>query len=199
MLELMAKMPWMIFRYARQMAGLHAQIHSIETDSIPEQKQSLEFFIKRIENISNEEKEIILSYLNSLEIKKFLCHGDFHPDNVLISGGKPYIIDWMTAVSGNPEADLARSIVMLKYGKLPPQVPFLTRTLLYTFKSLYCNLYVKYYRELTGISMDAVEKWFLPVAAARLNEYLFDKEKKALVKLIKRDIKKIRKQLQAAL
>jgi aminoglycoside phosphotransferase (APT) family kinase protein len=37
-----------------------------------------------------------------------LCHGDFHPGNVLMTADGPRIVDWITAVSGDPMIDVAR-------------------------------------------------------------------------------------------
>ncbi|NUY06057.1 phosphotransferase family protein [Paraburkholderia youngii] len=49
-----------------------------------------------------------------------LCHGDFHPFNVLQdTGGGATIIDWMTAEMGDPLCDVARSIVGLRFPPAP--------------------------------------------------------------------------------
>ncbi len=32
--------------------------------------------------------------LNALPDGDFLCHGDFHPDNVMMTSGDPVLIDW---------------------------------------------------------------------------------------------------------
>lgn len=42
-----------------------------------------------------------------------LCHGDFHPSNVILSeDGTPYIIDWAHATQGNASADAARTYLL---------------------------------------------------------------------------------------
>ncbi|KAA8746258.1 phosphotransferase family protein [Paenibacillus sp. UASWS1643] len=40
-----------------------------------------------------------------------ICHGDFHPDNVMLSeaGDQYWVTDWMTGMSGDPAGDVARS------------------------------------------------------------------------------------------
>ena len=43
-----------------------------------------------------------------------LCHGDFHPINVLGAVSRPLVIDWSHACSGNPSADVCRSYLLLK-------------------------------------------------------------------------------------
>lgn len=42
-----------------------------------------------------------------------LCHGDFNPSNVIITGDNtPYIIDWAHATQGNASADAARTYLL---------------------------------------------------------------------------------------
>ncbi|MET1174803.1 phosphotransferase [Paenibacillus amylolyticus] len=50
-----------------------------------------------------------------------MCHGDFHPDNVMLSeaGDQYWVIDCMTGMSGDPAGDVARSWVILMSATLP--------------------------------------------------------------------------------
>ena len=41
-----------------------------------------------------------------------LCHGDFNPSNVIVSGDGDYIIDWAHATQGNASADAARTYLL---------------------------------------------------------------------------------------
>jgi Ser/Thr protein kinase RdoA (MazF antagonist) len=43
--------------------------------------------------------------LDELPDEERVCHGDFHPDNVLLGEGGPVIIDWGPASAGHPLAD----------------------------------------------------------------------------------------------
>ena len=43
-----------------------------------------------------------------------LCHGDFHPGNVILSE-RPVVIDWPNAVLGPPAADVARTTILLRF------------------------------------------------------------------------------------
>lgn len=44
-----------------------------------------------------------------------LCHGDFNPSNIIISGdGTPYILDWAHATQGNASADAARTYLLFR-------------------------------------------------------------------------------------
>lgn len=50
--------------------------------------------------------------LRELPDGEALCHGDFHPRNVIVDGDELTIIDWVDASSGPPAADLARSAII---------------------------------------------------------------------------------------
>ncbi|MDR3262779.1 MAG: phosphotransferase [Clostridiales bacterium] len=42
-----------------------------------------------------------------------VCHGDFNPENIIISeNGTPYILDWSHATQGNASADVARTYLL---------------------------------------------------------------------------------------
>ena len=42
-----------------------------------------------------------------------VCHGDFHPSNIIITeDGTPFIIDWAHATQGNASADVARTYLL---------------------------------------------------------------------------------------
>ena len=51
--------------------------------------------------------------LEGMPKHKKVCHGDFHPSNIIITAdGTPYIIDWSHATQGNASADAARTYLL---------------------------------------------------------------------------------------
>jgi aminoglycoside phosphotransferase (APT) family kinase protein len=42
-------------------------------------------------------------------------HGDYHPGNVLLAADRVAVIDWPTAARGAPEADHARTRLLLRW------------------------------------------------------------------------------------
>ena len=51
-----------------------------------------------------------------------LLHGDFHPDNILISGDKICVLDWMNLCRGDKLYDIARTYCLLADAPLPPDM-----------------------------------------------------------------------------
>ena len=82
-----------------------------------------------------------------------LCHGDFNPQNIIISDGKPYIIDWNHATIGNASADVART---------------------YLWMSLYmpdsADKYMDKFCEKSKTAKEYVQRWLPIVAAERLTK-----------------------------
>lgn len=48
-----------------------------------------------------------------------LLHLDLHPDNVILSGSGPMLIDWQGAVAGPPAADVAHTWLLLRTSVVP--------------------------------------------------------------------------------
>lgn len=183
--------PWFFFIYAKKMADIHARLHSSEDETLVDQKVCLESFIKRSKELSDTDKQKIIIYLKKLEPGKRICHGDMHPDNILYAERGPVVIDWMGATKGNPAGDVAKTILILKHSKVPSSVPFYKRIISNMIKSLFCNVYTRQYIRLTGIKRKEIDQWILPEAAARLSEHGPQDEKRALKKLIKKELIKI--------
>ncbi|MCJ7701471.1 MAG: phosphotransferase [Anaerolineales bacterium] len=87
MLEMMSRKPWYSIRYARRMAELHAEMHdsTIQAD-IPNLHQKLKNKISHAEDLSPMHKAKVLRALESMPGGNRLCHGDFHPDNIMVTG-----------------------------------------------------------------------------------------------------------------
>jgi aminoglycoside phosphotransferase (APT) family kinase protein len=101
-----------------------------------------------------------------------ICHGDFHPDNVLLATGGDFVIDWITCSRGCPAADVARTLVMLRSGDPPPGTPVSRLVAIKVLRKVFVAAYWRRYRRQTGIGPDEVAAWHEPVVAARLSESL---------------------------
>ena len=59
-----------------------------------------------------------LRLLADLPVGYDLCHGDFHPGNVLVSPSGDFVIDWNGAGPEDGNADVAKSLLLMRFG--PP-------------------------------------------------------------------------------
>lgn len=116
-----------IFRLARvvdDFSSLHCEINEVQLDGDIGDVSVLVEGIRHCPFTDDYEKNLIVSFLQAVESRQ-LCHGDFHPENVLVdSGGKLWVIDWLTAFTCNPFFDIARTWYLLRYGVSPLPKPF---------------------------------------------------------------------------
>lgn len=187
MLQKLARSPWRVFTYSKQMARLHSRIHSLRvSDSdLSSLKESLTSKILRAPLLTTTEKEIIILNLSRLKDGNAICHGDFHPDNIIVARNRLVTVDWNTARFGNPIADVARTWLLLAMGTLPENKTKLEILLATYLRDLFCSLYVKEYRKITHFSVEEFEAWKLPIAAARLIENVSFQENQNLLKFIR--------------
>jgi aminoglycoside phosphotransferase (APT) family kinase protein len=150
---------------------------------LPEYKTKLKNEISRTGLLTEDVKSKLYEYIDQLADDNILCHGDFHPDNVLIAKDRAVIIDWMTAARGNPLADVARTSIMFKFGDVSEK-PYLEKKMINFFRTKFLSEYINHYMDISSVKLEQIEQWELPVAAARLSEGIPDSEKMTLLNFI---------------
>lgn len=176
----MLSRPWKFPQLARLMADLRMTIHSCELPGLPSQRDDLRRIIEDRVSLQDATKEALLETLEQLPDGSALCHGDFHPDNIIVSSRGLVIIDWLTVKRGNPIADIVRTSLLLRVGT-PPGCNAVSRRL-HTFGgSLIYSVYLKRYTQLKAFPHQQMYKWLPVVAAARLAEHIPEEKSKLLV------------------
>jgi uncharacterized protein (TIGR02172 family) len=167
--EVLRHKPRQLPRLARSFARLHASMHGRTASGLPSQRQRLTRKIMAASPLSSELKQGALQALSLLPDGDVLCHGDVHPENIIMSPRGPVTIDWVDATRGNPLADVARTSLLLSAAHLYlPANPgsFATRFIIAAFHRLYLAHYVR----ATHAQERQIAAWRGPVAAARLEE-----------------------------
>ncbi|HSJ89780.1 MAG TPA: aminoglycoside phosphotransferase family protein [Anaerolineales bacterium] len=160
--------PWRLLTYARTLARLHAHMHERVFDTaIPAQRARLQNKINQAHALSGPLKTKLLQALDSLPDGDRVCHGDFHPANVLLSGEDATIIDWIDATRGNPLADVARtSVIALGVAESAQTAKPLLKIIVRIFHTAYLKQYFTLHRG----GEDEYCRWLPIVAGARLSE-----------------------------
>ena len=174
MLQVFRARPWRLPAMASLLAELHADMHSRPGGELPDQHERLHYKIQHAAALPGELRQAASAALRRLPMGDRLCHGDFHPDNVLLTGRGPAVIDWIDAVSGHPLADVARTCLLVGGRSLPPGTPmaWLVQLLRGWFKQVYLRRYFQ--RSAAGRSQ--LEQWLPVIAAARLSEDIPEEE-----------------------
>ncbi|GAS81280.1 phosphotransferase family protein [Paenibacillus amylolyticus] len=193
LLSLIIQQPAILEQLASKMAECHYRLHCERDDeaTMPSQKQILSGAIGNVRLLSENDQARVLSYLTTLPDQQQICHGDYHPDNVMLSeaGDQYWVIDWMTGMSGDPAGDVARSWVILMSGTLPDDTEPAIRMGFEMARESLVEYYVNHYIQISGISRETIESWMLPVAAARLDEGLPAQEAEQLLKFVQERIR----------
>lgn len=182
MLRDMNAHPWTIFQHARTLAELQVKINQQSISGLPSYKDRLRHDVNRAEQLTEDLRKKALALLEVLPAGNQLCHGDYHPGNVILTKEGPIVIDWLTACSGIPWADVARTSMILNIGvkSAGKQVSTLIRLMVI----LYYRMYLQRYRALVPDSQNELNRWLPVIAAARLSEKITP-EREALLQMIK--------------
>jgi aminoglycoside phosphotransferase (APT) family kinase protein len=101
-------------RYLDAMVRLHIRTHAHRAIRFAVLKVRLADNIAAARHLDERRKRDLLDRIRGMPDGDRLCHGDFHPMNILGEAAQPVIIDWPDARRGDPAADLCRSYLLMK-------------------------------------------------------------------------------------
>ena len=111
--------------------------------------------LENCDNIDENTKYELLQRLEGMKNHKKLCHGDFHPSNVIVQeNGCVYVIDWAHVTQGNASADVARTYLLFCMDG----------------KDELANKYLDLFEKMSGIEKREVQRWIPIVAATQLSK-----------------------------
>ena len=100
-------------RLPRVLATLHSRVFRVALgEGLVTCHQKASFCIRNSETLDAPMKDRLLHLLGGLAHGNTLCHGDFHPENILIDG-KATIIDWSAATVGSKLFDIANTYLLM--------------------------------------------------------------------------------------
>jgi tRNA A-37 threonylcarbamoyl transferase component Bud32 len=152
--ELLQSNPDTIHECIEQMVRLQLRVHACRPVGLSLMKTRLVNNIRTAVQLDETDKGTLLAGVATMPDGESLCHGDFHPKNLIASSSRlTIIIDWLDAGQGDAAADVCRSYLLLKLYAPELAAPYLGS-----------------YTRLSGISDQRVSRWMPFVAAARLAE-----------------------------
>jgi hypothetical protein len=140
-------------RYLECMVRLHIQVHSHQALQFAGLKVTLAANIAATTLLDEMRKQDLLEAIVDMPDGDRLCHGDFHPLNILGDTSNPVIIDWLDARRGDPAADVCRSYLLLKL-----------------HAAEIAEAYIDAYCRLNNMDPHTVLRWLPYVSAAKLAE-----------------------------
>ena len=102
-----------------QIADLHKKILEYNTCEVMSYKEFLQLCIGEKTNLNVD----IYNEIEALPTGNYLCHGDYHPGNVLVdTNGKVLVIDFMNVCHGPWQYDVASTYVLISEGDIPKEI-----------------------------------------------------------------------------
>jgi aminoglycoside phosphotransferase (APT) family kinase protein len=171
LLSVVSRRPWKVLWAARTCGELHARLHGARAPSeLSPLRAMLAEQISSSDAIPGEFTSFALDELSRLPDGDRVCHGDFHPGNVLLGAEGPVVIDWTGACRGDHLADVGRALLLLRVSELPPKAPMTLRALQRVGRRLLSRGYLRAYARARPLDFERLERWHGVLLAERLSE-----------------------------
>lgn len=185
--------PKILFRASTIMAEQHVKLHAVTSDKIRNYKEYVKYalntsFLKDV--LTDEDKAEVFRRLEALPDKNNVIHLDYHPDNIMTDGKHESIIDFMTACTADPAADVAAVNIMLNYGEMIPSLSPAVAFAMNVVKKVICKSYTKKYKALTGVTDEEIDAWKFAFLIVRMGIWEIESEKELMTKLLLEDLRK---------
>lgn len=182
--DVIAQQPYRVRAIGAETGRLHAAINGIAAPpSLITTRERMHASIARSDAVPERLRAYLLDIVASLPEGDRLCHGDFHPGNVLRSDRGPTVIDWVNATRGDPAGDFARTSLMLDVGAPPPDAPALIRIGASFARRLMSHAYRRAYLAQRPLDPALVARWRIAHAGLRLTERIAEERPKLLAML----------------
>jgi aminoglycoside phosphotransferase (APT) family kinase protein len=163
MLAALSARPWRAFALVRQLAGTQLALHALPLDGWPCSTDPEELVDKRLalprrvaSQLADPDLTAAVERATALTAAAaagpvVVCHGDFHPLNVMVDGDRASVIDWTDAGLGPREADVSRTRLLFYIAAIAANSP-LERTALRVAGPRLAGRYLRAYE--AGVPLD---------------------------------------------
>lgn len=146
------------------MAELHKSIIRNIPGNVPDYKNFLKYHVVNALKDNHPGQKEAFEILDRLQGGNTLCHGDFHPGNILISNGHTAVIDFMNICHGNFLYDVARTVFLVEYTPVPAEAE--NRDMLLHIKKTLADLYLIQMK----VTREMIQDYISVIAIARRGE-----------------------------
>jgi aminoglycoside phosphotransferase (APT) family kinase protein len=172
------------------LADYHVKLHSIPDETLPPYEKVFESCLQKID-LPAKQKDFIRRYVKTLPHQSFMCHGDFHTDNMIKKNEKIMIVDWSSAYRGNPLSDAVNMQIIMRMPIKHHKIKFPVSVFAELSKKLIRGIYYKEYCRQTGATMEQINAWWLPAAVIRLGEGIPEECVSTLYDMIRKESERL--------
>jgi aminoglycoside phosphotransferase (APT) family kinase protein len=171
LLTIIGQRPWRVFDSGRLTGEMHARINAARAPaSLPAVRDVVRRRLARLASSEPTLAEWVGRILMRLPDGDALCHGDFHPAQIMSSGDRYAAFDWSGAKRGDPLFDYARTRVVLGIGEPPPGTQLTLKLLAKIGRRVLISSYVRAYERHAAEPIDEtrVRQWEIVNLAVRV-------------------------------
>lgn len=184
MLDQLRHHPFQIIHGIEKFAGMHAHLLNIHSGG---KLYSIHDIVSRLtlqaSFLDQKLIDFVWKLLKELPVSDCLCHGDFHPGNILIQDNTCYIIDWGAAYCGNYVSDIAHTYLLMTNVPMIPGQNRMQHAIISGIGHFMSKTYLKQILKLKEFSLSDFSKWTVIMALKRVC-YGMPSEKSARIKYI---------------
>jgi aminoglycoside phosphotransferase (APT) family kinase protein len=173
LLTIIGQKPWLVFHSGRVTGEIHARINAARAPaSLPAVRDVVNRRLARLALSEPTLAEWVGRILAHLPEGGALCHGDFHPGQLMSSNDRYAAFDWSGAKRGDALFDYARTRVLLSLGEPPPGTQLTLKLLAKIGRRVLLSSYERSYKRHTAQRIDEVRvrHWEMVNLAVRVDE-----------------------------
>ncbi len=123
LLEVLLSSPWRFRSLMGELARLHARVHRVDADRFPSEDDLLDRRLAltraTAERLDHDPLRRGLADVEAIAPRlrggpRHVCHGDFHPLNVIVGPDGLQLVDWTDAGVGDRHGDVARTLLLFR-------------------------------------------------------------------------------------
>lgn len=156
---------------SRTLAQAHVRVHEASTRLLPEVREAAVAALRTepLAFLSADRRRRAEEVIGALPSGDRVLHLDFHTENVFAHRGGVAVIDWQTALRGDPAADVAMTVLLIHDAELWPGTPALKRLMVQAVRRVVLATYLAEYQRLTGMTTAQIDAWRVPAVVLRMS------------------------------
>jgi len=168
LLDLVGRKPWFMTREAWETGKIHAKLNALPApEGIATAHERAREWIGNTE-VPPHLAALAEETLEGLEGGDRFCHSDFHPGNLLLEpNGRRVVIDWGFCAAGPLEADVARTVALLRLGEPLDPSPAM-RVITRLFRPVAAFVYLRGYQLVAPVDTTLMWRWVVVRAIEHL-------------------------------
>jgi thiamine kinase-like enzyme len=168
MLDQMQQHPLKMKQQIKRLAAMHAQLFDIQINcGLHSIENVFNYFISQPPCFDKKLIDFASNIMKELPINNYICHGDFHPGNILIQDDTCYIIDWSGAYRSNFVSDIAHTYLLMTHIPEIPGQSHIQHAIISFIGSYMAKTYLQEILKLKEFSLAEFSKWTVIMSLLR--------------------------------